>query len=97
MIHKVQGLTLPSIVVDMNCVCKFNSDQFYVAFIRVEMLQDLSIKNYKQDAIKVSQKTVEMEHLRSNRLSVAPIPIFPLLHNNKLNIGIVEYPIIEKR
>ena len=78
----MQGLTLPSIVVDMKCGHKFNSGQIYVAFSRVKRLQDLYIHKYNQDAIKVSQKiSVEMDRLRCNPVSIPPTDHFPQLHD----------------
>ena len=50
-IHKVQGLTLDEIVVDMKGG-RFNAGQAYVAFSRVKALQGLHILNFSASAIK---------------------------------------------
>ena len=50
-IHKVQGLTLDAIVVDMKGG-RFSPGQAYVAFSRVKMLQGLHICNFNPTAIK---------------------------------------------
>ena len=50
-IHKVQGLTLDEIVVDMKGG-RFNPGQAYVAFSRVKTLQGLHILNFNASAIK---------------------------------------------
>ena len=49
--HKVQGLTLNEIVVDMKGG-RFNPGQAYVAFSRVKTLQGLHILNFNASAIK---------------------------------------------
>ena len=73
-IHKVQGLTVDQIVVDMKKV-KFNAGQAYVAFSRVKTLQGLFIKNFKHDNIKVSDSiTKEMERLSTQCLPKEPVP-----------------------
>ena len=52
-IHKVQGLTMDQIVIDMvNTV--FDAGQAYVAFSRVKTLEGLFIKNLKPANIRVS-------------------------------------------
>jgi len=62
-IHKVQGLTLDSIVVDMKGKM-FNPGQAYVAFSRVKSLEGLFIKNFNPTSIRVSSDVVsEMERL----------------------------------
>ena len=67
-IHKVQGLTLDQIVVDMKGRV-FNAGQAYVAFSRVKSLQSLFIKNFNPASIKVSASVIsEMERLTSDRL-----------------------------
>ena len=50
-IHKVQGMTLDEIVVDMKGG-RFNPGQAYVAFSRVKTLQGLHILNFNASAIK---------------------------------------------
>ena len=73
-IHKVQGLTLDQIVVDMKGQT-FNAGQAYVAFSRVKILQGLFIKNFNPASIKVSAAVVsEMERLTSDRL-LPPQPV----------------------
>lgn len=60
-IHKVQGLTLEQIVVDMKDNV-FNAGQAYVAFTRVKSVEGLFIKNFNTASIKVSTPVVaEME------------------------------------
>ena len=61
-IHKVQGLTLDKIVVDMKGG-RFSASQAYVAFSRVKTLLGLNILNFNQSSIKKS-KDVEKEMLR---------------------------------
>ena len=58
-IHKVQGLTLDEIMVDMKGG-RFNAGQAYVAFSRVKTLQGLHILNFNASAIKKSD-AVEKE------------------------------------
>ena len=56
-IHKVQGLTMDQIVVDM--VDKvFEAGQAYVAFSRVKTLEGLFIKNFKPRNIRVNADVV---------------------------------------
>ena len=67
-IHKVQGLTLDQIVVDMKGHA-FNAGQAYIGFSRVKSLQGLFIKNFNPTSIKVSAPVVsEMERLTSEKL-----------------------------
>ena len=63
-IHKVQGLTLDEIVVDMKGG-RFSPGQAYVAFSRVKTLQGLHIINFNASAIKTSID-VRNEMLRLN-------------------------------
>ena len=73
-IHKVQGLTMDQIVVDMKKV-KFDAGQAYVAFSRVKALQGLFIKNFKHENIKVSDSIVnEMKRLSTQCLPSEPVP-----------------------
>ena len=67
-IHKVQGLTLDHIVVDMKGG-RFGAGQAYVAFSRVKSLNSLFIKNFEAKYIKTSSKVDSgMERLTSNPL-----------------------------
>ncbi len=71
-IHKVQGLTLDSIVVDMKGN-RFNPGQMYVALSRVKALTGLYILNFNDKAIKKSsQVDDEMVRLRHNLLQPLP-------------------------
>ena len=73
-IHKVQGLTLDEIVVDMKGN-RFNPGQAYVALSRVKKLEGLHIINFNAKVIKASQDVKdEMERLNNNLLS--PLPMF---------------------
>ena len=57
-IHKVQGLTMNQIVVDMvNKV--FDVGQAYVAFSSVKMLEGLFMKNFKPANIRVNADVVK--------------------------------------
>ena len=79
-IHKVQGLTLDDIVVDMKGG-RFSPGQAYVAFSRVKSLQGLHILNFNPKAIKASDDVkVEMQRLNENLLS--PIPVFACPDNH---------------
>ena len=82
-IHKVQGLTMDQIVVDMKNV-KFDAGQAYVAFSRVKTLQGLFIKNFKRENIKVSDNIIvnEMERLTTQCLPSEPVPKILSLPNN---------------
>ena len=67
-IHKVQGLTLDEIVVDMKGG-RFSPGQAYVAFSRVKTLQGLHIVNFNATAIKKSADVQdEMSRLSCNLL-----------------------------
>lgn len=87
-IHKVQGLTLNQIVVDMKGHA-FNAGQAYVAFSRVKSLQGLFIKNFNPTSIKVSAPVVdEMKRLANNCLPPMPIPQIVTLPNHSwIKIG----------
>ena len=75
-IHKVQGLTLDEIVVDMKGG-RFSLGQAYVAFSRVKTLQGLHILNFNPKAIKASSDVQnEMKRLNSKLL---PVPQFQYL------------------
>ena len=84
-IHKVQGLTLNEIVVDMKGRA-FSASQAYVAFSRVK---SLFIKNFNQTSIKVSAAVVaEMERLAANCLPPEPVPqVVALPKQNWIKIG----------
>ena len=71
-IHKVQGLTMDEIVVDMKGQA-FTAGQAYVAFSRVKTIQGLFIKNFNPASIKVSSFVLtEMQQLTSNTLLLLP-------------------------
>ncbi len=73
-IHKVQGLTLDQIVVDMKGQA-FSAGQAYVAFSQVRSLQGLFIKNFNPTSIKASPSVIsEMERLTSDKL-LPPQPV----------------------
>ena len=71
-IHKVQGLTLDKIVVDMKGG-RFSPGQAYVAFSRVKTLQGLHILNFNSKAIKASSD-VQNEMTRLNNKLLPPSP-----------------------
>ena len=69
-IHKVQGLTMDQIVVDMvNKI--FDAGQAYITFSRVKILVGLFIKNFKPANIRVNadvvneMKTFQADHPQS--------------------------------
>ena len=71
-IHKVQGLTLNEIVVDMEGSSHFKPGQAYVAFSRVKKLEGLHIINFKASGIKKSEKVhEEMVRLNNNLLDAS--------------------------
>ena len=71
-IHKVQGLTLDAIVVDMKG-SRFNPGQIYVALSRVKALTGLHIVNFNAQAIKKSTHADgEMARLREKLLQTVP-------------------------
>ena len=79
-IHKVQGLTLDAIVVDMKGA-RFNPGQMYVALSRVKSLTGLHIVNYNPKAITKSPHVdAEMDRLRAQLLdSTPPLQLLPWL------------------
>ena len=70
-IHKVQGLTLDEIVVDMKGG-RFSPGQAYVAFSRVKTLQGLHILNFNAKCIKKGND-VENEMVRLNDNLLQPV------------------------
>lgn len=62
-VHKAQGLTLPSALVDMNF---FEHGQCYVAISRVRRLEDLHIKNYSLKGLLADQTVIDF--YRNNQL-----------------------------
>ena len=75
-IHKVQGLTLDEIVVDVKGG-RFSPGQAYVACSRVKSMKALHITNFNVAAITKSVKVEsEMERLANRLLEYEPIPYF---------------------
>ena len=71
-IHKVQGLTLDAIVVNMKGT-RFNAGQIYVALSRVKSLSSLHIVNFNAKAIRKSDLVDdEMTRLRDRLLQTIP-------------------------
>ena len=71
-IHKVQGLTLDAIVVNMKGT-RFNAGQIYVALSRVKSLSGLHIVNFNPKAIRKSDLVDdEMTRLRDRLLQTIP-------------------------
>ena len=88
-IHKVQGLTMDQIVVNMKGSA-FTAGQAYVAFSRVKTLAGLFIKNFNPASIKVNSSVVsEMERLTSEKLLPAPpVPqVISLSSRDWLKVG----------
>ena len=71
-IHKVQGLTLDKIVVDMKGG-RFSPGQAYVAFSRVKTLHGIHILNFNAKAVK-SSSDVQDEMARLNNKLLPRIP-----------------------
>ena len=78
-IHKVQGMTMKAIVVDMDPKKgRFQKGQAYVAFSRVTSLEGLHIRNYCLAQIKVEEEIhQEMEEMRKQMIPTLPIPKLP--------------------
>ena len=68
-IHKVQGLTLDEIVVDMKGG-RFSPGQAYVAFSHVKTLAGLHILNFNSKAIK---KSIDVENEMLRLKSLQPL------------------------
>lgn len=69
-IHKVQGMTMDEIVVDMTPgKGRYDNGQAYVALSRVRTYENLHIINYDRNQIRASAKVhSEMKRLEKNRL-----------------------------
>ena len=83
-IHKVQGLTLDAVVVDMSLdKGSYNPGQAYVAFSRVKTLQGLHIVNYNIEQLKVDNRIHQFtEQNRQNQIAPTPCSIIePMLHD----------------
>ena len=88
-IHKVQGLTLDAIVVDMKGG-RFSPGQAYVAFSRVKTLQGLHIFNFNPTAIKSSIKVKEeMTRLNTKLVQFIPNLKFMSLSNNYITFSLL--------
>ena len=72
-IHKVQGLTLDEIVVDMK-VGRFSPGQAYVAFSRVKKIDGLHIVNFNDKVIRASVD-VKNEMVRLDDKVLVPLPV----------------------
>ena len=85
-IHKVQGLTLDEIVVDMEGN-RFSPGQAYVALSRVKTLAGLHILHFNPKAIKKSID-VENEMVRLCSKTLPPLPDVPL-QSSYVNIALL--------
>ena len=85
-IHKVQGMTLPEVVVDMG-KGTFKYGQAYVAFSRVTKYEKLHIINYNRHQIRKSPEVArEMERLRKQRLELPGKSIVIDQSDEKVNL-----------
>ena len=91
-IHKVQGLTLDEIVVNMKGG-RFSPGQAYVAFSRVKTLQGLHIINFTATAIKASTD-VQNE---ITRLNTKLLPTMPQLQCQSLSSSHVTIALLNVR
>ena len=88
-IHKVQGLTLIEIVVDMKGG-HFSPGQVYVAFSRVKTLEGLHILNFNATAIKSSDKVQkEMDRLNTKLLVTVPQLQYHSLSNSHVTLALL--------
>lgn len=73
-IHKVQGMTMKEIVVNMDpSLGRFDRGQAYVGFSRVTEYDKLHIVNYDRSQIKVNKDVdAEMKRMRENELGALP-------------------------
>ena len=72
-IHKIQGLTLDSVVVDMSPdKGDYQDGQAYVAFSHVKSLSGLHIVNYSRSQIKVDKHIHQF--MENNKLRQIPMP-----------------------
>ena len=87
-IHKVQGLTMDQIVVDMKDAT-FDAGQAYVAFSRVKTLEGLFLKNFKPANIRVNADVVtEMERLSTQSLPGKLVPkVLSLPRDSWMKVG----------
>ena len=89
-IHKVQGLTLDEIVVDMEGDKRFNPGQAYVAFSGVKTLNGLHLLNFEPSAIKASSKVCdEMSRLSSKVVQNVPVPQCHRLCDSRVTIALL--------
>ena len=63
-IHKLQGLTIPTLVVDFSNL--FAPGQFYVAVSRVRRLEDLYVLGWRQKSLLYNPKCVAFECRATN-------------------------------
>ena len=88
-IHKVQGLTLDEIVVDMKGG-RFSPGQAYVAFSRVKTLPGLHILNFNSKAMKASSDVQsEMSRLNNKLLPCLPQMQCLSLPSNYMTISLL--------
>ena len=76
-IHKLQGLTLDNIVVDMDIKKgPYGTGQAYVAFSRVKTYEGLYILNYTRSQIKVDSRVDEfMDEMKNKKVSYLSQPL----------------------